>query len=178
MVDKTPPTDKTKKSRDHLQLVRAEVGTVVVNKQVEELTTVTRREAMLKAWAAGMTFAEIAEKWEYESPAFARAAIELALSQADIILDRNAERARFTASLLGHHREAAKRAADPEDGEQMAWMRMDLIVIDRIAKLLGLDAPTQVIINPGADEFERLTTILAVANGANVPVEADPMAGS
>lgn len=175
MADK--PEDP-KASRKHLQLVRDEIGTVVTNKAVDEETTVTRREAMLKAWASGWTFGEIAERWGYDSPAFARAAIERALADADIVMDRPAERARFTASLLGHHKEAAARAADPEDPEQMAWMRMDIIVIDRLSKLLGLDAPTQVVITPGAEEFEVLTTALAVASGAVVPVEADPMGGS
>lgn len=174
MADKP---DEPKKSRDHLKLVREEIGTVVDNKTVDELTTVTRREAMLKAWASGWTFGEIAERWGYKSPAFARAAIERALADADIVMDRPAERARFTTSLLAHHKEAATRAADPEDEEQMAWMRMDIIVIDRLAKLLGLDAPTQVVITPGAEEFEVLTTALAIASGAVVPVEADPMGG-
>lgn len=175
MSSKKPPGDE---SRKHLTLVRAELGTVVDNKLVDELTTVTRREAMLKAWAAGWTFQEIADKWGFRSAGFARAAIEHALADADIIMDRTAERARFTTSLLGHHKEAASRAADPDDPEQMAWMRMDLIVIDRLAKLLGLDAPTQVVITPGADEFEQLTTALAAASGAIVPIEADPMGGA
>lgn len=163
--------------RPTLTLVRQEIGTVVDNKLVEELTTVTRREAMLKAWAAGYTFAEIAEKWNFRSPAFARAAIEKALADTDITLDKKAERDRFAASLLGHHRTAAERAADADDPDQMAWMRMDLIVIDRLAKLMGLDAPTQIVITPGADEFEQLTTQLAIASGAVVPKEADPMGG-
>jgi hypothetical protein len=171
-------TKKDDPDRPNLTLVRQELGTVVDNKLVDELTTGTRREAMLKAWAAGYTFQEIADKWNFRSAGFARAAIERALADTDIVLDRKAERDRFTSSLLGHHKVAAELAADPDEPERMAWMRMDLIVIDRLAKLMGLDAPTQIVINPGADEFEQLTTQLAIAAGAVVPVEADPMGGA
>ena len=161
-----------------LKAMRGRVGTVVINKQVDELTTPTRREAMLKMWAMGYTFAELAEHWEYDSPAFVRAVIERALADADVALDRDQERTKFEMSLLQDLRIATKHAHDEFDREQMPWMRMRLLIVDRLIKLKGLDAPTQIVVTPGVSDFETLTTKLALANGAEVLQEADPMGGA
>ena len=161
-----------------LKAMRSRVGTVVINKQVDELTTPTRREAMLKMWAMGYTFAELAEHWEYDSPAFCRAVIERALADADVALDKDQERTKFEMSLLQDLRIASVHAHDNDDREQMPWMRMRSIIIDRLIKLKGLDAPTQIVVTPGVNEFETFTTKLALANGATEIHEADPMGGA
>lgn len=161
-----------------LKAIRQRIGTVVVNKQVDELTTPTRREAMLKMWAMGYTFAELADYWEYDSPAFCRAVIERALADADVALDKDQERTKFEMSLLQDLRIASSHAHDNDDREQMPWMRMRSIIIDRLIKLKGLDAPTQIVVTPGVADFEELTTRLAIANGAKVVTEADPMGGA
>lgn len=161
-----------------LARVRKDIGSVAVNQQVDD-TSPTRREAMLKAWAAGWSFQEVAEHWGYNSPAFARAVIERALAESDIEgLDREKERSRFTRSLMMHHKEASEKALDPEERDQLAWMKMDLLIIDRLIRLRGLDAPTHVVITPGVAEFERLTTMIAVREGADTTEEFDPMAGT
>lgn len=157
--------------------VRKDVGSVADNEMVDD-TSPTRREAMLKAWAAGWSFQEVAEHWGYRSAAFARAVIERAVAESDIEgLDREKERTRFTRSLMMHHKEASERALDSENPDQLAWMRMDLLIIDRLIRLRGLDAPTQIVVTPGVEEFERLTTMIALAQGADTSEEFDPMGG-
>lgn len=168
---------KTASDDDDYWDSRRELGDPAIYENKDRLpdTPQVRKQAILKAWAAGMTFQEVAQRWGMKTPAKARAIIEAALAESDIYVDRAAERARFTLSLLSHHQKAATKASDDEDPNQMAWMRMDLMVIERIAKLLGLDSPTQVVVTPGADEFEKLTAVVAIANGAQAPIEADPM---
>ena len=158
-----------------LAKIRKDIGSVAANEEID-LTPPTRREAMLKAWAAGWSFQEVADHWGLSNQVVARGIIERALAGADIEgLDRDKERARFTQALLTHHKSAADKAADDEDPMQLAWMRMDLLIIDRLIKLRGLDAPTQVIITPGVEEFEKLTNLIAIKEGADTSVEFDPM---
>lgn len=158
-----------------LSKTRKVVGTVVDNELESEFTP-TRREAMLKAWAAGWSFQEVADHWGYRSAGMARAAIERAVAKSDIEgLDRERERTRFTKSLMMHHKEASEKALDPEDPMQLAWMRMDLLIIDRLIRLRGLDAPTHVVVTPGVQEFERLTELIAIHQGADTTQEFDPM---
>lgn len=162
--------------RRDLAKVRADIGSVALNESVDD-TTPTRREAMLKAWAAGWSFQEVADHWGYSTAAFARATIERALAESDIdTLDRDKERDRFSKTLLMHHKTAADKALDDEDPLQLAWMRMDLLIIDRIIRLRGLDAPTQIIVTPGVEEFEKLTELIAIREGADTSQEFDPMA--
>ena len=159
-----------------LKKVKAEIGSVALQATVDD-TTPTRREAMLKAWAAGWSFQEVADHWGIQSAAQAAATIERALAESDLEgLDREKERARFTKSLMMHHSVAAENAHDAESPEQLAWMRMDLIIIDRLIRLRGLDAPTQIVVSPGVEEFERLTNLIALKQGADTSVEFDPMA--
>lgn len=163
---------------DELEHIRAEVGHGT-RRELEEVERGgwMRREAMLKAWAAGYSFAEIADRFEFSSPAVARQAIEYSLASADVVMDRDAERSRFAKSLLSHHRTAMEKTQESESAEeQIAWMKMDVVVIDRISKLLGLDAPTQVIVTPGVAEFERMVSAVAQNAGEEIVVEADPMA--
>lgn len=159
-----------------LAKMRKELGSLTSNAPVDD-TTPTRREAMLKAWAAGWSFQECADHWGYPSAAFCRAVIERAVAESDIDgLDREKERTRFTKSLMQHHKEAAIRAMDEDSEDQLAWMRMDLLIIDRLIRLRGLDAPTQVVITPGVEEFNKLTELIAIKQGADTSVEFDPMA--
>jgi hypothetical protein len=179
MSDEKPPNvsdinKKKRKNESDLTTKRRELGTARANVNVDD-TSPTQREAMLKAWAAGWTFQEIADHWGYKSAAFCRVAIERALAESDVKIDRERERERFRQSLLMHHREASMHALDSDDENQIAWMRMDLLIIERIARLLGLDAPTQIVLTPGAEEFEKLTTFLAIQQGADTTAEADPM---
>lgn len=154
--------------------VRKDIGSVADNESVDEVPP-TRREAMLKAWAAGWSFQEVAEHWGYRSAGFARAVIERAVAESNVEVDRDKERERFTRSLLMHHKEASEKALDPEEKDQLAWMRMDLLIVDRLIRLRGLDAPTHVVVTPGVQEFEKLTSLIAVAQGADTSVEFDPM---
>lgn len=165
---------KNRRSKDY-QRTRHSIGGVKANLVAVDDSTPRRREAMLKAWAAGWSFQEVADHWGYRSAATARAVIERALADADIKVDRDKERERFRQSLLMHHKVAANHAVDDEDPDQMAWMRMDLLIVERLARLLGLDAPTQLVITPGAEEFEKITSLLAIQQGADTTPEADPM---
>jgi len=168
----TPPNDPEYKK------ITQELGSVTANKEFKkELATLSfsRTEAVLKAWAAGMSFAEIAEKFELGTASRVRMIVEKALARSDIGVDRDAERQRFARALMAHHRTAFDRAQDSDEPQRMEWMKMDVVIIDRLSRLLGTDAPSHVVITPATEQFNELVSRLAKASGAQDVIEADPM---
>lgn len=167
---------------DELERSKREWGIIDDPNEAKEVTraTAARRQALLTMWASGFSFDEIAEKFDLLNGKVARHIVESALARSDISIDRDGERQRFTRSLLEHHKTAFTNAQSDEldDDVKMAWMKMDVALIDRIAKLQGLDAPTQVVVTPGVLEFEKLAGKMALAAGEEVVLEADPMDGT
>jgi len=142
----------------------------------------------------GASYAEIAEVLEYESPAYARAAVERALAQTHGEEDKAALRNLSTARLEKMLQALAPSAMNPtvrirvgrskETDEQLyeempnpellPASRQYLAVLDRAIKLHGLDAPTQLqFVDPKTEEFARIIEMVARAQGEHVPIEGD-----
>ncbi len=70
------------------------------------------------------------------------------------------------------------KAADPNHPEHLAAARTAIAVIDRHARLYGLDAPTEMVVyTPAAAEIERWVTGMAQKQVGAMPEEANILEG-
>lgn len=139
-------------------------------------TQVSQRAAVAMR-LAGATFGEIAEVLGLSSPDAARQKVEAGLA-AERFDDeqREALRAEEAARILGLLKPMWPKATDPEDPEHIPAAKAALQFIDRHARLLGLDAPTEVVVhNPTMSEIDAwVATMLQQDQGFTV-IEADPL---
>lgn len=124
---------------------------------------------------AGASYSDIARVLEYTSPAAARVAVETALAaSADMDTDYKSARAIASAQLDGLLRAVYTQAIDKENVDQLAYQRQALSVIDRKIKLHGIDAPQMItVVDPTAEEFERVVTHMMDQVRTDDPVEGD-----
>jgi hypothetical protein len=138
----------------------------------------TRAEAAVALRIAGATYSEIARTLGYSNITRARQAVEQALASS--VGDDDRERMRF---IEGRRLERLLRglwhkATDEENEEQLAAARTALAVIDRHAKLYGLDAPTvHAIYSPTQTEMEQWLAGIAAQVREGQPEEYDIIAG-
>lgn len=140
--------------------------------------SVARSERALAATEmklAGATYQEIYEVLELASPAIARRLVEHTLaSNTDETKDYSALRSLTSLRLEGLLKSVWPRATDQNDPEQLSYHRAGLSVIDRFAKLHGLDAPTRVaIFSPSSEQMDKVVTAMLVASGVTDADEAD-----
>lgn len=141
---------------------------------VNSMNNETVRSA-LALWTAGATYADIAAQFRLRSPAVAGMAIERALSESvDDTQDRTKLRRRMSLTLDRLLRAVMPKAIDTQNPEQLPAVRTALTVVERYARLNGLDAPIQHDVNVVDDEkFNRLVELAARGMGMPIPVEAD-----
>lgn len=118
----------------------------------------TRAAAAVALRIAGASFTSIAKELGYSSAYRARQAFERSLAES-ISVDAEDDLAkvrylngrrleRLLQSLWG-------RATNPRDVDHLAYARTALAVIDRHSKLMGTDAPQQMVVHtPSANEVE------------------------
>jgi len=115
----------------------------------------TKAEAAVALRIAGAGYTSIAKTLGYSSPTRARSAVERALAAtADAAEDRGhmvelIDR-RLNRLLQAH----MGKALDVNNPEQLQYSARALAIIDRQAKLHGVDAPTKVQVTP-SDEYIR-----------------------
>lgn len=143
-------------------------------KTVEGMSNDTVR-ASLALWTAGATYADIAAQFKFRTPAVAALAIERALSESvDDTTDRSKLRRRMSLTLDRLLRAVMPKAINAENPEQLPAVRVALTVVERYARLNGLDAPIDVNVNVADDDkFNRLVELAARGMGMPIPVEAD-----
>lgn len=144
---------------------------------VEKMGHDTIRSA-LTLWSSGATYGDIAAQLRFRSPQQAQIAIERALSeQVDDTTDRTKQRRKVSLTLERMLRSVMPKAVNPEHPEQLAAVRAATGLVDRYARLNGLDAPVKVEVNmPEQAELERFVHLAAVGAGLAVPEEGDPFA--
>lgn len=125
-----------------------------------------RSQAATNLRALGASYAEIAEELEYSSAIEARQVVEATLAGIiDESKDYMALRALEHLRLEGLYRSVAPKAMDETNPDQLGYHRAALSVLDRIAKLHGLDAPQRLeFVNPGAEEFEAVLSAMMHAS--------------
>jgi hypothetical protein len=157
-----------------LRQAQARVGTEADWRYVESMSEVQAR-AMTTLWVRGASYTEIADEWQVTT-AVARLAVERALSDAlDDSEDRGKQRQRLSMQLDTLMRQVMPRALNGKDKEQGNFIRMALMIGERKAKLLGLDAPTQInLAMPSEQELSEWMEAVVTMKGGSMPVEGDP----
>jgi hypothetical protein len=149
-----------------------------LNGDLDEKDRPSRQEAAVALRIAGATYSEIARTLAYSSPTHARQGVERAL--ANSVGEDDREQMRFIEGrrLERLLRGLWKKATDEEGEEQLAAARTALAVIDRHAKLYGLDAPTvHAIYSPTQTEMEQWLAGVAEQVRADQPDEYDIIQG-
>lgn len=113
-------------------------------------------KAALGLRLAGASHVEIMEVLGLGSSALARRNVEYALSSAINDADVTALRAEEAARLERLLRSVWGKATDPKSNEHLHAVKVALQVIDRHSRLLGLDAPTEIVVhNPTVAEIDE-----------------------
>lgn len=116
-----------------------------------------KANAALQMKMAGATWDEIAEVIGYPTPRQAIVAVERALER-ELKTDQSQAKMRALAGqrLERLLRSCWSKAIDPNNPEHLQALTKAREVIDRHAKLYGLDAPTEVVVHsPTTSELER-----------------------
>lgn len=109
----------------------------------------TKAEAAVALRISGAGYTAIAKALEYSSPTRARAAVERALaSSADSPEDRDAQIELIDRRLNRLLQSVMSKAVNPSEPEQLQYNARALAIIDRQARLHGVDAPTKVQVTP------------------------------
>jgi len=149
-----------------------------LNGDLETKDRATRQEAAVALRIAGATYADIARTLNYSSVTHARQAVERALASSVGEDDRDQMRFIEGRRLERLLRSLWHKATDEENDEQLAAARTALAVIDRHAKLYGLDAPTvHAVYSPTATEMEQWLSGIAAQVREGQPDEYDIIAG-
>lgn len=148
------------------------------NKDLTAKDRNSRQEAAVAMRIAGATYSEIARMLDYSSGTHARQAVERSLASTAGTQDRDQLRyveARRLERLL---RSLWRKATDDTCDEHLAAVRTAVAVIDRHAKLYGLDAPQEMVVyTPAASEIEAWVATMAKQVRGELPEEADIITG-
>ena len=157
-----------------IRRIQKQIGTKKDVQDAETMSEVMAR-GMMALWVRGADYMQIADEFEVSS-ATARMAIERVLADSlDDNEDKTKQRARVALQLDAMLRSVVDKALDPENEQQLAYHRALLQVVDRKARLLGLDAPVNIQLGlPSKDELDQWVAAVAAFNGTDTPIEGDP----
>lgn len=158
----------------NLRRVQKQVGTRKDVVAAETMADVMAR-GIAALWVRGANYPEIADEFGISIPT-ARMAVERVLADSlDDNEDKTKQRHRVSLQLDAFLRSVVDRALDPKDDQQLAYLRAAMQVVDRKARLLGLDAPVNIQLGlPSKDELDQWVTAVAMFNGTASPIEGDP----
>lgn len=124
-----------------------------------------KSNAAVQMRLAGASWGEIAQALGYPTPRQALVATERALvKQLDTADDREKMRKVAGARLERLLRSVWPKAIDPDSPDHLLAVSKAREIVDRHAKLYGLDAPTEVVVhNPTQNELESWVTRLFAA---------------
>jgi hypothetical protein len=143
--------------------IQKRIGTGRDVRDAETMSEVMAR-GILALWTRGANYPEIADEFGVSIPT-ARMAVERVLADSlDDTEDKTKQRQRVSLQLDAFLRSVVDRALDKQDDQQLAFLRAAMMVVDRKARLLGLDAPINV----------QLVAAVAMFNGTAPPIEGDP----
>lgn len=134
-----------------------------------------RDRAAVALRVAGASFVEVADVLALDGADAARRAVERGLA-SERVEDDDRERLRLETEqrLMGLLRPLYAKATDMDDPEQIPASRAALAVVDRHAKLMGLDAPTEVVVhNPTTTEIDAWVAQVLSLGQEQFAVEAN-----
>jgi len=157
-----------------IRRVQKRIGTRKDVHDAEMMSEVMAR-AIVALWTRGVNYPDIADEFGI-SVATARMAVERVLADSlDDNEDKTIQRHRVSLQLDAFLRGVVDRALDKQDDQQLAYLRAALQVVDRKARLLGLDAPINVQLGlPSKDDLDQWVAAVAMFNGTASPIEGDP----
>lgn len=136
--------------------------------------------AALALRLAGAGYDEVADALGLTSPATARDLVESALEARawDDVAGRDKMRTVATARLERLLRSVWGKATNQDDPEHLPAVKVARELIDRLARLHGLDAPTEVVVhNPSANEIEQWVSGIIAASTADLRAMEAPVTG-
>lgn len=156
----------------------AAIGTdaEAVAKKVKEMDPPTRAAAAVALAVEGAPYPDIARLLGYENPKVAKQAVWDAIGAAGADHDDVDRMRRLQASRLDRLLYSTmRRATKPTDSDHLSYVRVALAILDRQAKLFGLDAAASVVVyTPAQKEIaayaEQVAKVLSHARGE---IEAD-----
>lgn len=135
----------------------------------------TRAEAGVSLLISGASYADIASLLDYASPQVAKVAVERALAGTVTPPEKEAMRSVVHQRYERLLKSVMSRATNPKDTQHLAYNARANAILDRLSKLHGLDAPTQVQVTPTQEYLEEYTRKLQSTLGLDPDVveEAD-----
>lgn len=157
------------------EIAQADPAAQIAENAVDKSST--KAEAAVALFVYGVSYTEIKNKLGYSSAHRARIAVERALAaSADSEDDRDKARhviRKQLRRLLAAH---MPQAVDVKNVNQLAYSARTLAIIDRLAKLDGADAPTQIQISASdSDIMNFVEMLMPEARKDNEAIEADIM---
>ena len=154
--------------------IQKRIGTARDVREAETMSEVLAR-GIAALWVRGANYPEIADEFGINT-AVARMAVERILADSyDDSEDKTKQRHRVSLQLDAFLRSVVDRALDKEDDQQLAYLRAAMMVVDRKARLHGLDAPVNIQLGlPSKDELDQWVAAVANFNGTASPIEGDP----
>lgn len=149
-------------------------------RRVTEMDAPSRAAAAVNLLIAGATYPDIAKTLIYKSVDEAKRAIWGAIGSIEMDENRRGRERELMARRLNSLISSGwKRANNPNDPDHLAYQRLMLAIMDRQAKLYGLDAPSESIVyTPSQQEINehvaRVRNLVIVESG---DVEADVLGG-
>lgn len=138
----------------------------------------SRQESAIALRIRGANYSEIADLLEYSSANQARLAVERGL--ASLVGKEDREQMRFIEArrLERILRGLWSKATDDKSDEHLPAARTALAVIDRHARLYGLDAPQEMVVyNPTGTELDAWVQAMAGQIRSAGPQEVDIIDG-
>ena len=167
---KKPDTTPLMGEKDIAVRVERDGGDALNQDLMKSDDRVTRQQSAVALRLSGVSYSDIARVLEYESPSHARQAVERALAatadQPEELKHARTLQVRRYERLL---QSTMSKAVNPEAVDHLAYNARAMAILDRLSKLQGLDAPTQVQFTP-TDEYIQ-TYMKDVLTAAGVILE-------
>lgn len=142
------------------------------NADLEGITTDTRSQSALALKLSGASYTDIAKVMGYSSAYHARQAVERVLAaSADSPEDRDKMRVLVDRRLNRLLQSVMSKAVDPKDPQHLAYNARALALVDREAKLWGVDAPTQVQVTANDEHIQQYMQKMGILAGADREAE-------
>lgn len=155
------------------EIEKADPNAAVLENAVDRSTT--KAEAAVALFVYGVSYTEIKNKLGYSSAHRARIAVERALAaSADSADDRDMARVVIRKQLRRLLAAHMPQAVDVKNPAQLAYSARTLAIIDRLAKLDGADAPTQIQFSASDSHIQEFVEMLMPeARKDSEAIEAD-----
>jgi len=143
-----------------------------VNADLDKDETGSKGQMALALVLSGASYTEAAKIAGYSSAYRCRQAVERILANsADAPGDREKMRVLTDRRLNRLLQSVMGKAVDPKDPQHLAYNARALALVDRIGKVWGVDAPTQVQISPSDEHIQEYVQRMTALAGAST--EAD-----